>query len=101
METNDPTTAEATDITRELMLDGNAVAGILHEIFAAEMTMTPTQCANCGLEGAIGALLAFTQSPGIVLRCPGCEEIMLRIVKTPTAIYLDARGAVYLKFRTS
>ena|SRR5437868_12972536 len=85
------------DITHELMLDGNAAAGVLHEIFALEMTASPTQCAQCGENAELGALLAFTQSPGIILRCPGCEAVILRIVQTPDAIYLDARGAVYLR----
>jgi hypothetical protein len=82
---------------RALMLDGNAVAGLLHEVFALEMTASPTECAHCGARGAIGALLAFTQAPGVVLRCPGCEQVMLRIVSTADAIYLDARGALYLR----
>ena len=85
------------DVARDMMLDGNAAAGILHEIFALEMTASPTECANCGAEGEIGALLAFTQGPGIVLRCPACEGVMIRIVQTERAIYLDARGAVYLR----
>jgi hypothetical protein len=88
---------ETTDINRELMLDANATAGILYEIFGVEMTASPTECANCGNEGEIGELLAFTQGPGIVLRCSTCENVVLRIVQTPEAIYLDARGAVYLR----
>jgi len=32
-----------------------------------------------------------------VLRCSACEGVVLRIVQTPEAIYLDARGAVYLR----
>jgi hypothetical protein len=83
--------------SREMMLDGNAVAGLLQEIFAGEMTAAPTECAHCGNRGEIGTLLAFTQSPGAVLRCPVCEGVMLRIVQTPDAIYLDARGVVYLR----
>jgi hypothetical protein len=86
-----------TDVNRELMLDGNAAAGVLTEIFGLEMTASPTECANCGKVGEVGTLLAFTQSPGMVLRCPACEQVMLRIVETPDAIYLDARGAVYLR----
>lgn len=89
--------AEQADLDREMMLDGNAVAGILHEIFALEMTASPTECASCGREGELGSLLAFTQAPGIVLRCPACEGVMIRIVQTDSAIYLDARGAVYLR----
>ncbi len=82
---------------RELMLDGNAVAGLLHNIFDMEMTEQPLQCAHCGQRGEIGRLLAFTQAPGVVLRCPSCENIVLRIVETDHAFYLDARGAVYLR----
>lgn len=33
----------------------------------------------------------------MVLRCPGCESVMLRIVQTADATYLDVRGAVYLR----
>jgi hypothetical protein len=92
---------EAMDVNRELMLDANATAGLLYEIFGTEMTASPTECAHCGREGAIGTLLAFTLGPGIVLRCSGCENVVIRIVQTPEAIYLDARGAVYLRLARS
>lgn len=86
-----------TDINRELMLDANAVAGLLFEIFGVEMTASPTECAYCGNSDEVGALLAFTQGPGVILRCSSCENVVLRIVRTSQAVYLDARGAVYLK----
>jgi len=85
------------DITQELMLDGNAAAGILHDVFSAEMTASPTECANCGKRGELGTLLAFLHGPGVVLRCPVCRSVVLRVVETPRAVYLDARGAVYLR----
>jgi len=88
---------ETTDINRELMLDANATAGLLYEIFGTEMTASPTECASCGNEGEIGTLLAFTQGPGVILRCSSCENVVLRIVQTPNEIILDARGAVYLR----
>ena len=88
---------ETTDINHELMLDANATAGLLYEIFGVEMTAEPTECANCGNEAEMGTLLAFTHGPGVVLRCSGCEQVVLRIVQTPDAVYLDARGAVYLR----
>ena len=34
---------ETTDINRELMLDANATAGVLYEIFGTEMTASPTE----------------------------------------------------------
>jgi hypothetical protein len=85
------------DMGHELMLDGNAAAGMLQELFGAEMTASPTECAHCGAGRDVGELLAFTQGPGVVLRCPDCEGVMVRIVQTPTALLLDARGVVYLR----
>jgi hypothetical protein len=32
-----------------------------------------------------------------VLRCPTCRNAIARIVETPTAIYLEARGAAFLR----
>ncbi len=87
------------DMNRELMLDGNAVGGTFYEIFGREMTAAPGECASCGNIAEMGALLAFTQAPGIVLRCPACEQVMVRIVQTREAIYLDARGVVYMRMQ--
>jgi DNA-directed RNA polymerase subunit RPC12/RpoP len=84
-------------LSESLVEDGNAAAGILNEIFASEMTASPTQCAGCGREGELATLEAYLDGPGIVLRCPGCQSAVLRIVRTPEAIYLDARGAAYLR----
>jgi hypothetical protein len=33
-----------------------------------------------------------------VLRCPNCHGVILRVVETTTATYVDARGAAYLVF---
>ena len=85
------------DVNRDLMLDANAVGGMLYDIFGVEMTASPTECAHCGHEAELATLLAFTQAPGIVLRCSACEQVVLRIVQTTDSILLDARGAVCLR----
>lgn len=85
------------DMNTALMMDGNAVAGQLGEIFGREMTTALTRCAGCAHEAEMGALMAFTHSPGVVLRCPACQAAIARIVETPTAIYLEARGAEFLR----
>ena len=79
-----------------LMLDGNAMAGLLHELFDVEMTGADLECANCGRHGEMGSLWAFVETPGYVLRCPSCQSIVLRMAVTPREVYLDARGAAYL-----
>jgi Zn finger protein HypA/HybF involved in hydrogenase expression len=88
------------DLNTEMMLDGNSLGGMFMEMFGVEMTTSTTECAHCGTENAMGALFVFNQAPGIVLRCPACEQVMLRVVKTDDAIYLDARGVTYLRIST-
>jgi uncharacterized protein DUF6510 len=79
-------------VDKELVLDGNAVAGMLAEIFGTEMTPAAGSCDHCGTTGAVGSLLAFTHGPGIVLRCPACSEVMVRIARTPHGTFVDLRG---------
>ena len=83
----------------EMILDGNAIGGLLQHLFARDLTTGDTRCDNCGQEGKVGSLLAFTQAPGVVLRCPVCKEVMARIVMTAKDLYLDLRGASYLRVR--
>jgi Family of unknown function (DUF6510) len=60
-----------------LMLDGNALAGALREVFVQEMTSARISCDGCGRVEAIGAEHAYTQAPGIVLRCRHCADVLL------------------------
>ncbi len=85
------------DMNTALMVDGNAVAGRLEGIFAQDMTVAVARCAGCGNGVPMAGLMAFTHGPGVVLRCPGCWAPVARIVDTPSATYLDARGAAYIR----
>ena len=80
------------------MLDGNVSAGALAMAYGQEMTAVPGRCAHCGVTHVIGELRAYVQAPGNVLRCPVCDGIILRVVETAEATYVDARGAAYLRF---
>ena len=85
-------------MTTDEFLDGNTLAGPLGEIFAAEITTAVGQCASCGLAGPVGALRVYGPDPGMVARCPRCEEVVLRLVRGPDAAWLDLRGTVSLRF---
>ena len=88
---------EPMAIDRALTLDGNAVAGLLEEVFGWEMTAMPAQCASCGHVGECGTLLVFAAGPGTVLRCSVCQEVVVRIVRSKRGTYVDARGAVFIR----
>jgi hypothetical protein len=85
------------DMNTALMVDGNAVAGQLEQIFGRDMTVAVARCAGCARDAELGALMAFTRGPGVVLRCPACQQAIARIVETPSAIYLEARGAAFIR----
>ncbi len=85
------------DPSHALMLDGNAVAGLLQEVFGAEMTANRAQCAHCGDVNMLGALLVFGGAMGRVLRCPECEDVMMRIVARDGALWLDMQGISCLR----
>lgn len=82
-----------------LVLDANAVAGDLAELFGFEVTAATHRCGHCGNVAAVGTLLAWTQGPGVTLRCSGCREVVVRIVRTPSRTLIDLSGAAYLEIR--
>ncbi|GIH94830.1 DUF6510 family protein [Planobispora siamensis] len=77
--------------------DGNALAGPLGELFAVDLTVAECRCAGCGLAGPVASLRLYGPAPGLVARCPGCEEVVLRLVRGPGSAWLDLRGAVTLR----
>lgn len=79
-------------------LDGNALAGALEAMFGTDMTAIPGRCAHCGTTNMVGAMRVYTGGPGAVLRCPACDGVVLRVVETADATYVDLRGAAYLRF---
>ena len=81
----------------DTVLDGNAVAGVLAATFGRDMTAMPSQCAHCHNVNITAELRAYTHAPGIVLRCPTCSGVVLRIVETPTATLIDTSGIAWLR----
>jgi hypothetical protein len=57
-------------------LDGNALGGLLQELFGAEMTGAPHTCQSCGTERPVAAHRMYLGA-GTVLRCPACGQIAL------------------------
>jgi hypothetical protein len=59
-------------------LDGNAIAGLLAEIFGRDMTTVVRGCASCGARHEVGAHRLY-RGAGLVLRCPSCDDVALRL----------------------
>jgi ferredoxin-NADP reductase len=50
-------------------------------------------CATCGAARSVGALLVYAHGMGMVMRCPSCNSVVMRIARTPARLLLDATGA--------
>jgi len=74
-----------------LMLDGNAVAGLLQEVFAVEMTTAIATCGTCGAADAVGATHVF-RGAGIVMRCPHCDNALVTIVEDDARVWIGFAG---------
>jgi ribosomal protein S27E len=80
-----------------LWSDGNALAGPLQGVLGVEITAAVGRCTGCGRIITMAEARVFDHAPGVVARCPACEQILLRLVRGPGRAWLDLRGLVYLQ----
>ena len=81
----------------DLVLDGSSVGGLLAAIFGADVTGMPGQCASCYTVHLVGTMRVYMRGPGVVIRCPSCTEVVLRVVETPSGTMVDLRGVAALR----
>ena len=78
--------------TAQMKLDGNAIGGLLREIFTMEVTNAETTCAGCGAVNEVGRVEVYVHAPGTVVRCPACQAVLMRIVHGRGRYWLDLTG---------
>lgn len=81
-------------------VDGNALGGILSEVFVADLTVATTTCAGCRSISVVAALDVFLDAPGAVARCRSCGAVQLRLVRSETRTWLDLTGIRVLEIPT-
>jgi hypothetical protein len=85
----------------EMTLDGNAIGGLLREVFTMEMTAARETCAACGAVNEVGRMEVYIHAPGTVVRCPACEQVLMRIVRGGGRYWIDFSGVRCLEFSES
>jgi hypothetical protein len=82
----------------KLRLDGNAAAGPLSEVFSFEVTTAQYACAGCGRVDQIGAAMVYEgRGLGTIVRCPGCDNALIRLAHSRGRHWFDLRGIRYLQ----
>jgi hypothetical protein len=87
---------DTTDPVSARRLDGNAAGGTLAGVFAVDVTAALSRCAACGATSALGEHLVYADAPAMVVRCPTCTEVVLRVAAREGRVLLDLRGAALL-----
>ncbi|MCI0425260.1 MAG: DUF6510 family protein [Actinobacteria bacterium] len=81
-------------------VDGNAMGGLLWEVFGAEMTHQLGCCAGCGAVNPLATLTVYRDAPGEVARCPACGTVSIVVVRMPHAIRVTIEGVRWLQIHT-
>jgi hypothetical protein len=77
-------------------LDGNAIGGLLVDVFGTEMTAVIGTCGNCGTTGPVGGLAVYLRGPGTVVRCPVCDSVLMVFVQVHGITCVDLQGLAAL-----
>lgn len=78
-------------------LDGNAIGGLLQEIFGTEMTNAVGTCASCDATAQIAETVVYLRAPGTVMRCRTCTAILLVVTRRREMNCVDLQGLAALE----
>ena len=82
-----------------MALDGNAIGGLLQEIFGTDMTDAQATCATCGTTGPVAETIVYLRVPGTVVRCLNCSAMLMVISQIRGMNCVDLRGLAALAAR--
>ena len=74
------------------VLDGNAIGGLLIEVFGAEMTTATGTCAGCGAVSPVAELAVYRPGLGTVVRCRSCDAVLMVFVEMRGITCVDLAG---------
>lgn len=78
-------------------LDGNAIGGLLREVFGREMTAAVGTCASCGRVGPVAETVVYLRAPGTVVRCRTCGNILMVFAEVRGRNCVDLQGLAALQ----
>ena len=78
--------------TEEMRLDGNALGGMMLELFGAEMTAAIAVCRACGATGPFAEVDVYMHAAGTVVRCRTCESVLMTVVRGKERTWLGLAG---------
>jgi hypothetical protein len=77
-------------------VDGNAIGGLLLEVFGTEMTAAASVCGSCGAASQVAELVVYLWAPGTVVRCRSCGSVLMVFARIHDMICVDLLGLAVL-----
>ena len=77
-------------------LDGNAIGGLLLEVFGMDLTAAQTICATCGATAVVAETVVYLRAPGTVVRCRTCGSVLMIIAQIRDVSCVDLSGMTAL-----
>jgi hypothetical protein len=81
-------------------VDGNVLAGPLSELFSVDVTTATALCENCGDESVLARAMVYESGADLVVRCSGCDAVLLTLVRSPSDLRVEMRGLRLLRIPT-
>jgi Family of unknown function (DUF6510) len=78
-------------------LDGNALGGLLLEIFGQDLTTAIGACAACGATRPVAEFVVYLGGPGAVARCRDCLALLIVVTRRRDLNCVDLTGLAALK----
>jgi len=80
----------------DLAVDGNAIGGLLTEVFGTEMTTATGTCGSCGSVSQVAELAVYRPGLGTVVRCRACGAVLMTFVRIREITCVDLMGLASL-----
>jgi hypothetical protein len=79
-------------------VDDNAMACVMHDLFARDMTTMGYKCTSCGRTGVMAEIAVYIAGPGTVARCRTCDAILLMLSERHGMYCIDMPGMTQTVF---
>jgi hypothetical protein len=73
-------------------VDGNAIAGLLQQVFGTDMTTAVGTCATCGARRPMAEFVVYLHCPGTVARCRDCLAMLMVVTTRRSMNCVDLTG---------
>ena len=68
------------------VVDGNAAAGILSEVFAGDVTLLTGECGGCGAVAPFAETVVELDEVAAIVRCRGCTHTLVTVLRSEQGV---------------